>query len=542
MIAAENDAIKGAKVGGMADVIRDLPLALAGVDINVDVAMPNYGFIAKQQQATLVGEVVVKFGANSEKVVLWQVSLPIKAANSTKINNQVFLFDHPLFNGPNNQVYCNGSSERPFAEDASKFALFNLAVAQAYVDGLLGRVDYLHMHDWHTGFLVMLRAFATEYKTLKDIRCVFSIHNLAIQGIRPIRDDVSSFCAWYPDLARQLTHEQKLQITDPRYPECINPMRMGIELSDKVHLVSPSYATEVLLPSDHQNGFFGGEGLEQSLQDKHQRGDVVGILNGCVYDDSSVELDSQPAFIQIEASAQRALIRWMGQSQWVKSVDQIALSRLQLLSMKNSYDHRAITTSSDAVTVDFVMTSVGRLTDQKVLLLRQPHHEYGSTLEAILIQLNIHKPNGIFVLLGSGDEKIAQEFQVIAAKYDNFVFLNGYDDALSQVLYKQGDLFIMPSSFEPCGISQLLAMKSAQVCIAHSVGGLKDTIIHKKNGWLFEGQGLAEQSQQLIEVVVSALSLHTNDLLQYKKMRQSAADVRFDWHSVAQQYKDKLYQ
>ncbi|WP_285162660.1 glycogen synthase [Shewanella goraebulensis] len=562
MIAAENDAIKGAKVGGMADVIRDLPPALAKVDVYVDVAMPNYGFIAKDNNADFIAKVVVKFGANLETIDVYKIPAPYLTASDSQAKNSqaqngqltssVYLFDHHFFNSPDNQVYTEGCADRPFAEDATKFALFNLAVAQAYVDGVIKPVDTLHMHDWHAGMLVMLRAFAPEYAALKGIPCVFSIHNLALQGIRPIRDDVSSFTAWFPELSRLLTQEQKAQICDPRYPHCINPMKMGIELSDKVHLVSPTYANEVLMPSDHQNGFFGGEGLEGSLQDKHHRGDIVGILNGCVYDESNSKSNTKVERIkaikpvttkdisQVFEGAQQAVIKWLGKSEWIKSVDQIALSRLQILTTKQS---------KPSTECDFLMTSVGRLTDQKVLLLRQPHANSGSsssansssTLQALLDNLKQLKPKAVFILLGSGDKQIAAEFQKVAANNDNFVFLNGYDDALSSTLYQFGELFMMPSSFEPCGISQLLAMKHGQVCIAHGVGGLRDTIADKQNGWLFEGNNLQHQSEQLLLVMKNALSLHNDKAAEYLLMRQSASEVRFTWHHAAKQYLSKLY-
>ncbi|MDO6612402.1 glycogen/starch synthase [Shewanella sp. 1_MG-2023] len=569
MIAAENDAIKGAKVGGMADVIRDLPPALAKVDVCVDVAMPNYGFIAKDNNAEFIAKVVVKFGANLETIDVYKMPAPFLTATdlqdkstqdnsaqdtssqgkSIELTSSVYLFDHHLFNSPDNQVYTEGAPDRPFAEDATKFALFNLVVAQAYIDAVIAPVDILHMHDWHAGMLVMLRAFASEYAALKALPCVFSIHNLALQGIRPIREDVSSFTAWFPELTMKLTQAQKTQISDPRYPHCINPMKMGIELSDKVHLVSPTYANEVLMASDHQNGFFGGEDLEGSLLDKHHRGDVVGILNGCIYETQathdqltqvnkvskvakSVKPVSSKQIAQVFEHSQQAVIKWIGKSEYVKAVDQIALTRLQMLMAKQS---------KPSVACDFLMTSVGRLTDQKVLLLRQANDNSGSILQSVLQRLKQAKPKAIFILLGSGDKQIAAEFQKVAANNDNFVFLNGYDDSLSTSLYQYGELFMMPSSFEPCGISQLLAMKHGQVCIAHGVGGLRDTIADKHNGWLFEGNNLQHQAQQLLLVLEQALTMHNDNPDEFSAMRQSASEVRFTWHKVAQEYLEKLY-
>ncbi len=565
MIAAENDAISGAKVGGMADVIRDLPPTLASEGIAADVAMPNYGYIGNLYGAANIGTVSIKFGANVEFVNVLIMPRPnsepiaVSSLGDTEqvalenVSSQVYLFDHPLFNSADNEIYSSSSHDRPFADDATKFALFNLAVAQAYVDGLIAPVDVLHMHDWHAGLLVMLRAFDPQYAVLQQCQCVFSIHNLALQGIRPIRDDVSSFTAWYPQLSYQLSDEQKSQLCDPRYPHCINPMKMGIVLSDKVHLVSPTYANEVLMPSDHLNGFFGGEGLETAMQEKHARGDIIGILNGCVYDSIDAPLkanlknnstnqsqvqtktrikQSAQALSHFLKQSQNAVIKWLGRSEFTRNVDQIALTRLQQCIQNQT---------SKATGIDFLMTSVGRLTDQKVLLLRQPYGVNQTTLDAMLIEFKTLKPQGLFVLLGSGDSDIAKEFQQVASKHDNFVFLNGYDQHVSELMYQLGDLFIMPSSFEPCGISQLLAMKEGQPCIAHGVGGLRDTIKDLQTGWLFEGNNLTHQSEQLIKVMSKVLTLSNNEPKQFSEIGKAASEERFSWQMVAKQYRQKLY-
>lgn len=252
MVAAENGALKGAKVGGMADVIRDLPQALAGVGIQADIIMPSYGFLT-DLGAKLIHEFEVSFAGRQEPIKLYWLAHPkVQGAN-------IYLLEHGLWQSSPGQIYSQGTSDRPFADDATKFALLCASVAKALVAGLVPMPELLHLHDWHTGCLAMLRALAPEYQALQSIECVFSIHNLALQGIRPLSHDTSSFAAWFPHLFAQLDEGQRAQIIDPRYPHCINPMRMGITLADKVHLVSPTYAKEVLLPSRPELGFFGGE-------------------------------------------------------------------------------------------------------------------------------------------------------------------------------------------------------------------------------------------------------------------------------------------
>lgn len=249
MVAAENGALKGAKVGGMADVIRDLPQALAGVGIQADVIMPSYGFLTAQG-AKQIGEFDVSFAGRHELIKLYWLAHPlVPGAN-------IYLLEHGLWQSIPGQIYSQGTKDRPFADDATKFAFLCVSVAKALVTGLVPMPQLLHLHDWHTGCLAMLRALAPEYQALQAIECVFSIHNLALQGIRPLGHDASSFAAWFPSLFAHLDVTQLADIIDPRYPHCINPMRMGIRLADRVHLVSPTYAKEVLLPSQPERGFF----------------------------------------------------------------------------------------------------------------------------------------------------------------------------------------------------------------------------------------------------------------------------------------------
>jgi len=534
MVAAENGALAGAKVGGMADVIRDLPQALAGVDLCVDVIMPSYGFLTSPTaQTQALGELEVAFGGRFERVKL--VVIPHPWVDGAKI----YLLEHGLWQSTPGKIYSQGSAERPFADDATKFALLCASVAKALVTGLIPMPQVLHLHDWHAGCLAMLRAFAPEYSALKTIGCVFSIHNLALQGIRPLSQDASSLAAWFPELFAALSDGQRQLIVDPRYPHCINPMRMGIVLSDRVHLVSPSYAKEVLLPSDLAAGFFGGEGLEQDLRLKTAEAKVIGILNGCNYPSPSSK-KGQPATQQLQriqldefktllTRIEAALVEWQGTQTQVSGVDMIAFARTQA-----HWRHALV-----GKVPSFLLTSVGRLTDQKVLILRQQLPSGFSVLETLLTQLQQAQPQALFILLGSGDADIAKYFQSLAAKYANFLFLQGYHESLSECLYQHGDLFLMPSSFEPCGISQMLAMRAGQPCLVHGVGGLKDTVHDGIDGFVFNGSGLTEQGEAFLHRLKEAIDCFNSE--NWSKIRMNAWKQRFDWGRIAQMYQQQLY-
>ncbi|GGP37981.1 glycogen synthase [Shewanella saliphila] len=554
LVAAENDALYGAKVGGMADVIRDLPPALAQCGVIADVAMPNYGFLAEHYHAKHFANISLDFAGSKHTVKVFCMPRPTHKTDASAISRMseadlqpqqlqtnppmVYLFDHPLFNH-NGQVYCNGAHDRPFAEDATKFALFSLSVATCLVDNILPRYDVLHLHDWHAAMVAMLRKCVDYFDSLNSMECIYTIHNLALQGVRPFSGDHSSFQAWFPQYASQLKPVANQSIYDPRYSNCINPMRMGIVLSDKVHLVSPTYAQEVLLPSDHQKGFFGGEGLEADLALKAEHQQLIGIINGCMYDDSSQTQTSTAdnTVLDLLTLAENAVLSWQTKVEHVSALDSIALSRISQLKLAMSLAEKGAQTP-------FLLTSVGRLTEQKVLLLLQPYDSPNgqsdiTVLEALLQAFKQLQPNGVLLLLGSGDDQIAKDLQTVAARFDNLVFMHGYDELLSDRLYQQGDLFLMPSSFEPCGISQMLAMREGQPCLVHAVGGLKDTIEDNVSGWAFTGASLPEQSEALVERFRQVLALYGTPT--WRKVAKNAAKQRFTWDSVAKDYIEKLY-
>ena len=255
MVAAENGAIEGGKVGGIGDVVRDIPIALADADNTVQVVCPSYGLFSKRPDAKLMTEVSVSFAGDQQKVQVF-------ALKSAHKNVKLLVLEHPLFAaGGAGAIYCNDPDNRPFATDASKFALFCAAVAEATTQNAFGAVDVLHLHDWHAAMVAVLAKYNPRYEGLNSSRLVYTIHNLALQGVRPFKDDSSALETWFPELKYNPD-----EIADPRASNCINPMRAGINLCDRVHAVSPTYAKEILIASSPEQGFFGGEGLELDLQ------------------------------------------------------------------------------------------------------------------------------------------------------------------------------------------------------------------------------------------------------------------------------------
>jgi len=514
MVAAENDAIPNGKVGGIGDVVRDIPLALAHIDQQVDVVIPGYGRFSKLWGAEYITSLQVMFGGQTQTIEIFKV--PVN--NPTNLVNQ-WVIEHPMFAiCGKGKIYCDDPNNRPFASDATKFALFSAAVAKAIVSDVFGRIDVLHLHDWHAAMVSLLRAYDPQYRSLQAIKTVYTIHNLSLQGIRPIDGDESSLNAWFPNLVFDLS-----QINDPRYNHCINPMRAAINLSDKVHAVSPTYAKEILLPSNHEYGVFGGEGLEDDLRLAADSGRLFGILNGCEYPDKS---KASLSLNELMTLSENELIKWIADKPLVDNAHLIAITRLKQLSSKKQQKK------------PLILTSVGRITDQKIRLFQQTMKNGRTAIQELLTLL---ADDGVFILLGSGDKKLEDFLTHIAATNTNFMFLKGYSEALSESMYHSGDLFLMPSSFEPCGISQMLAMRAGQPCLAHRVGGLTDTIIDHQNGFTFTGGKSLEQAENMLSCFQLALTMKKQNPRAWDKISNNALATRFLWRDVAQDYIKYLY-
>ena len=501
LVAAENGALPGGKVGGIGDVIRDLPLALSAIGLKTRVVTPSYGVFHQLPGASLEHQVNVKFGGNRFPVDVYKVPV-----NESPVEH--FVIEHPLLSpdGPG-QIYVSNDSGRPYEIDAAKFAFFNAALT-AWVNVTDEPPDVLHLNDWHTGLIPALRDFGDQDAPIKNVRIVFTIHNLAYQGVRPFQGAESSLQTWFPDLL-----EYADQLKDPKYEDCVNFMASAIHLADAVNTVSPSYAMEILRSNDPVTGFSGGEGLESELRHVHSEGRLFGILNGCMYAE-------EPQLETSWSELLKLISRWPEIMNATQSADDW---------LKKRENDRPGT----------LLLSIGRLVEQKVPLFLTPVNGYPTAIEAIL---EMAGSDSLFVMLGSGGKEFEDRFADIARSNDNFLYLRGYVDALSAPLYGFADLFLMPSSFEPCGISQMLAMRDGQPCVVHAVGGLKDTVEHMVTGFVFDGETEKDQAENFVNTVHLALSIKQQDIPQWQNVCANAADQRFSWEVAAKTYAQELYQ
>jgi starch synthase len=481
-------------------------VALAAHGWQATVLTPSYGKFHATPGATELAPVPVVFRGDT---------LTVRVFELLAASVRTILFEHELL-APTTpgRIYHDDVAARPYATDANKFSLF-CAAAASWIDALPTAPDAIHLHDWHAAYYLLHREYSSATARLQQIRTVFTIHNLAYQGQRPLRGDESSLEAWFPEMQYEAD-----ALRDPEADDCINPMAFAIRCADRVNTVSPTYAEEIQCPSNPATGFIGGEGLERDLVAAAEAGRLAGILNGCDY---SVSLGRRPGWQRLVIAARETLNAWLEKDPDA-AVHELAMANLTALPKRRPLH---------------VLTSVGRLVAQKMQLLLQPLADGRTALEHILEGLG---RQGIMLLLGSGDKDYEHQLYRIAQTNPKLIFLRGYAEEFGNLMYHGGDLFLMPSSFEPCGISQMLAMRAGQPCVVHGVGGLHDTVESGVTGFVFAGRTPLDQGTAFVDAVERALDFRHDHPNRWQTMRDKAAAQRFDWVSSAQQYIEQMYE
>ena len=387
-----------------------------------------------------------------------------------------------------NEFYFAGNNPyNNIYEDVEKFAYFSKAVLES-LPYLEFTPDIIHCNDWQTGLLpVFLHTSYGSDRFYENIKTVYSIHNMKFQGRWKIQEvmDITG-------LPKQIFNANELE----SYGDA-NYLKGGIVYADAVSTVSPSYANDITTPE-------GGEGLDGLMQAR--RNVLYGILNGLDYEEYNPLKDP---YIEYHFSK-----------------DDMANKRMNKIQLQKTL---GLPISDDT----FMIGIVSRMTDQK-----------GFDLIAYVMEEMLNSMDVQFAVLGTGEARYEDMFRYFQDKYPDKVHAYiGYSEERANQIYAACDAFLMPSLFEPCGLSQLMSMRYGTLPIVRETGGLKDTV-EPYNEFENTGTGFSFKeynAHDMLHVIRYAYEIYNERPEQWKSMMKRAMEQDFSWDASAREY-EKMYE
>ncbi|RRS30342.1 MAG: hypothetical protein P794_07220 [Epsilonproteobacteria bacterium (ex Lamellibrachia satsuma)] len=391
VLFASSEIYPYSKSGGLGDVAHSLPLALKKRCRMVSIT-PLYRFIDRKKfnLHSLGTTYTLQIAEKTYTYELFQA----------KGSDTLFVY---------NDILCETEALYGYDNDALRFGLFSYMIA-AVAERI--NADIVHLNDWHTALAALLLKPAA-------IKTVFSIHNLAYQGI------------FNKKTLRKLAIDKRyFTMEGLEFYGKVNFLKAGIAYSNIITTVSPTYAKEILTDQF-------GCGLDGFLKKHEAR--LKGILNGIdtlffnPEKDRTIGVNFDAVHLEKKAENKRQYYRTLGIEENDKPL--------------------------------FIF--IGRLVEQKGI--------------SVMMEMlkNLSKELLEFVILGEGEKETEKKLLKLSKKYQNIHYIQGYDEALSHQLYASADFLLMPSLFEPCGLNQMIAARYGTVPIVHSTGGLKDSVFEQ---------------------------------------------------------------
>ena len=379
-----------------------------------------------------------------------------------------------------NEFYFGRDAAYGYGDDCERVAFFSKAILESLQFLPDFFPDIIHINDWHTALVpICLHEQYRQIPGYDRIKTVVTIHNLKFQGItgEHALGDILAL------------HENKNARDQLHWGyDAINFLQSALYYSDYITTVSPSYAEEICTPAY-------GEGLNEIMARKHDR--LRGILNGI----DTEKFSPKKAVYPFDATDLSGKAKCKAELQKELGLPEKADTPLIVL--------------------------ISRLTDQKGLDLLA-----GAMGDLVQEDLQL-------AILGTGDKYYEQLFADYSAAFPDKVVLRcAFDEPLSVRMYAGADLFLMPSLFEPCGLSQMISMGYGTLPIVRETGGLKDSVI-PYNKYTGEGTGFGFQNpnaQVLRDTVFTACALYQDDKEAFAKLQQNAMAQDFGWGASAKSY------
>lgn len=449
--------------GGLGDVIGALPKTLYELDNKLDIRVvsPLYSMVGEKYRSKM------KFEKSFNVKVGWRNQYC--GVFSMDYENVKWYFI-------DNEYYFKRDKLYAYYDDGERFSYFSKAVLEM-MKQLEFFPDVMHCNDWQTAYsVVLLSKVYSKIEEYKNIKSVFTIHNIQYQGFfgnETLGDIFDIGMDYYCVLD---------------YNHCVNLMKGAVECANKVTTVSPRYSKEI---QTEEYSF----GLSPILREHSYK--LVGLINGIDYDvynpvtDTIIPYNFSIDDLTGKRKNKKELMKKLG----LKHID------YPLISM--------ITRLVEPKGVDLVKDVIDKI-----------------------LQNDVN-----FVLLGTGDDYYEKYFESLNSKYPGKCkCIISYDRKLAQLIYAGSDIFLMPSKSEACGLAQMIASRYGTVPVVHETGGLYDTIksyTNSKNGNGFTFVNY--NSDELKESIINCLSLYDNTR-KWHTLEKKIMQVDFSWKQSANEY------
>ncbi len=478
ILMAASEAVPYAKTGGLADVTGALPLELVKLGHRVTLILPCYPpFQAERPPRRPIARFNIPTAGTKAEVTIEEETV---TGLTPSLRVLMVRYD-PYFDRPG--LYQ--STEGDYPDNLDRFALFSRAVLQTIeflgaTHG--GTVDILHLHDWQAALCaVYLKTLGHERSSLAQLKTLLTLHNVGYQGIFPADQFTKT------GLPPAVFSPSGLE-----FYGSVNVLKGGIVFSDAVSTVSPTYAKEIMTKEF-------GCGLEGVLAGRADG--VKGITNGidvAVWNpatDPHLPAHYSSADLSGKHICKRSLQRELG---------------LPVLDVP-------------------LVAVIGRLTPQKGFNLLI---ELLPELMALEVQLAI---------LGMGDRDLEQQFRAAKTKYSDRIGLQiGFDEGLAHRIEAGADLLLMPSRYEPCGLTQLYSLRYGTVPVVRRTGGLADTVVPFKPTTMDSKQAtgfhfIDSSADALLSTVLLALNVY-KDQHAWHSLIEAGMRTDVSWTHAAKQY------
>lgn len=477
-----SEVIPFVKTGGLADVSAALPLALVELGHDVRIIAPKYGNVSERRnrihEIKRLKDIPITV-AGAETMATVKSSQVV----NSRAKVQVYLVTSDDYFEPYKGAYVDPKTDKEFVNNDERFIFFQKAAIETCFR-LGWSPDIIHCNDWQTG---LIPAFVKEQYTDSDFfaktRTVFTIHNMAYQGVFPKKSLEKTELPDSLFTEKGIVHDGKL-----------NMLKAGIVFADSVTTVSPTYAKEI-------TGAEHGAGLE-SVVKKHKK-KLHGILNGV---DTEI---------------------------WNPSTDKLIDEKYDTESLEEKFENKSALAKQFDMQAEIdtpMVCMIARMVEQK---------GYDLLIDAIdeIMELGVQ-----LVVMGDGTGKYPKALEKAAKKHANFGVKIGYEEELAHLMQAGSDILLMPSLFEPCGLNQLYALAYGTVPVVHQTGGLADSIVKyspsKKtgNGFLFKDYTV----DGLVKGLSSAVELFKKEE-EWEELQKSIMEEDHSWKASAQLYVDEAY-